>query len=95
MSIALQDRFVSDLPELAVRWQAESAPEPRLLVLNTVLAGELGLDPDWLRGAGLGLLLGSDVPEGAAPAAQAYAGHPLSDPVEVFATVRAWKDALD
>ncbi|QFS94322.1 hypothetical protein FIV07_26505 [Mycobacterium sp. THAF192] len=75
MSIALQDRFVSDLPELAVRWQAESAPEPRLLVLNTVLAGELGLDPDWLRGPGMGLLLGSDVPEGAAPAAQAYAGH--------------------
>uniref|UniRef100_UPI0035568C96 protein adenylyltransferase SelO n=1 Tax=Mycolicibacterium poriferae TaxID=39694 RepID=UPI0035568C96 len=75
VSIALQDRFVSDLPELAVRWQAESAPEPRLLVLNTVLAGELGLDPDWLRGPGLGLLLGSDVPEGAAPAAQAYAGH--------------------
>ena len=75
MSIALQDRFVSDLPELAVRWQAESAPEPRLLVLNTVLAGELGLDPDWLRGPGLGLLLGTDVPEGAAPAAQAYAGH--------------------
>ena len=75
MSIALQDRFVSDLPELAVRWQAESAPEPRLLVLNTLLAGELGLDPDWLRGPGMGLLLGSDVPEGAAPAAQAYAGH--------------------
>jgi len=75
VSIALQDRFVSDLPELAVRWQAESAPEPRLLVLNTVLAGELGLDPDWLRGPGLGLLLGTDVPEGAAPAAQAYAGH--------------------
>ena len=73
MSIALQDRFVSDLPELAVRWQAESAPEPRLLVLNTLLAGELGLDPDWLRGPGMGLLLGSDVPEGAAPAAQAYA----------------------
>ncbi len=75
MSIALQDRFVSDLPELAVRWQAESAPEPRLLVLNTVLAGELGLDPYWLRGPGLCLLLGTDVPEGAAPAAQAYAGH--------------------
>lgn len=75
MSIALQDRFVSDLPELAVRWQAESAPEPRLLVLNTALAGELGLDPDWLRGPGLGVLLGTEVPEGATPAAQAYAGH--------------------
>ena len=75
MSIALLDRFVTDLPELAVRWQAESAPEPRLLALNTALARHLGLDPDWLRGPGLGLLLGTEVPDGAAPAAQAYAGH--------------------
>lgn len=30
-----------------------------------------------------------------ARAAAAYAGRPLHDPVEVFATVRAWKDALD
>ena len=75
MTIALQDRFVRDLPELAVRWQAEPAPEPRLLALNTVLAEDLGLDADWLRGPGLGVLLGTAVPDGAAPAAQAYAGH--------------------
>ncbi|MDY6999355.1 MAG: YdiU family protein [Actinomycetota bacterium] len=75
MSIALADTFVRDLPELAVRWQAESAPEPRLLALNVPLARELGLDPEWLRGPGLGLLLGTAVPEGATPAAQAYAGH--------------------
>ena len=28
-------------------------------------------------------------------AAQLYAGHPLTEPWQVFATVRAWKDALD
>jgi len=28
-------------------------------------------------------------------AAEAFAGHPLSTPVEVFATVRHWKDTLD
>ncbi|KMO70274.1 MAG: YdiU family protein [Mycolicibacterium rufum] len=76
MSIALQDTFVRDLPELAVRWQAEQAPNPTLLVLNEPLAGELGLDPAWLRSPeGLGLLAGTEVPAGATPVAQAYAGH--------------------
>jgi serine/tyrosine/threonine adenylyltransferase len=74
--IALQDRFARDLPEMAVRWQAETPPEPRLLVLNEQLAGQLGLDPAWLRSPdGLRLLVGTLVPEGAAPVAQAYAGH--------------------
>ncbi|WNG87442.1 YdiU family protein [Mycobacterium sp. ITM-2016-00317] len=76
MSIALQGRFVGELPELAVRWKAEEAPQPQLLVLNEPLAAELGLDVDWLRGPdGLGLLVGTAVPQDAVPAAQAYAGH--------------------
>ena len=37
--------------------------------------------------------LRSDVPEVRA-AAEAHAGHPLADAVEVFATVRAWKDGF-
>ena len=70
------DRFARELPELAVRWQAEAAPEPRLLVLNKPLATELGLDPAWLGGPdGLRLLVGNLVPDGAVPVAQAYAGH--------------------
>src|SRR3712207_8594714 len=53
-----------------------SAPDPRLLVLNEPLATDLGLDPAWLRSAeGVGLLTGTVVPDGAAPVAQAYAGH--------------------
>jgi uncharacterized protein YdiU (UPF0061 family) len=36
---------------------------------------ELGLDPDWLRGGGLGLLVGATVPRTATPVAQAYSGH--------------------
>ncbi|MCH9667932.1 MAG: YdiU family protein [Actinomycetia bacterium] len=76
MSIALQGRFVRELPELAVRWQAEAAPEPTLVLLNEPLAAELGLDAAWLRSAeGLGLLVGTTVPGEATPAAQAYAGH--------------------
>ena len=72
----LESRFAEELPELAVPWQAVEPPEPRLLVLNEPLAEELGLDPDRLRSPdGLGLLVGTRVPAGATPVAQAYAGH--------------------
>lgn len=75
-TVALQDRFFRELPEMAVRWQAETFPELRLLVLNDRLAEELGLDAAWLRSnEGLGFLSGNLVPDGAAPVAQAYAGH--------------------
>ena len=61
---------------MAVPWKAEVAPDPRLLVLNEPLATELGLDAAWLRSSdGLQLLVGTRVPSGAAPVAQAYAGH--------------------
>ena len=75
-TVTLGSRFARELPELAVPWQAEEAPDPRLLVLNEPLAAELGLDPDWLRTPdGVGLLVGVTVPDGATPVAQAYAGH--------------------
>ena len=75
-ALSLDNRFARELPELALAWQAEEAPDPRLLVLNEPLAAELGLDPARLRGpGGVGLLLGTAVPEGATPVAQAYAGH--------------------
>src|SRR3954453_19443001 len=74
--VVLRNRFATELPELAVRWQAESTPTPRLLILNEPLAAELGLDAAWLRSSdGIGLLTGTEVPEGAEPVAQAYAGH--------------------
>lgn len=74
-TLVLDGRFASELPELALLWQAVDTPEPRLLALNEPLATELGLDPGWLRGDGLGLLTGTRLPEGATPVAQAYAGH--------------------
>src|SRR4051794_12613732 len=47
-----------------------------LLVLNEPLAAELGLDPASLRSPeGARLLVGNDLPRGASPVAQAYAGH--------------------
>ncbi len=76
MTVALQDRFFRELPEMAVRWQAEAAPDSRLLVLNDRLATDLGLDGAWLRGPdGRRFLVGNLVPPGATPVAQAYAGH--------------------
>jgi serine/tyrosine/threonine adenylyltransferase len=75
-TVSFDDRFARELPEMAVSWQADEAPDPRLLVLNDELATELGLDPASLRTPeGLRLLVGAAVPSGAKPVAQAYAGH--------------------
>ncbi|MGV0038962.1 protein adenylyltransferase SelO [Mycobacterium colombiense] len=75
-TVALHDRFFRELPEMAVRWRAETFPELQLLALNQPLAESLGLDAAWLRGPdGLRFLVGSSVPDGATPVAQAYAGH--------------------
>jgi serine/tyrosine/threonine adenylyltransferase len=75
-TVVLGDRFSRELPEMAVRWQAEVPPDPRLLVLNERLAADLGLDAAWLRSDdGVRFLAGALVPEGATPVAQAYAGH--------------------
>jgi uncharacterized protein YdiU (UPF0061 family) len=75
-TVSLDDRFSRELPELALPWEADAAPEPRLLALNSPLAAELGLDAGWLRSEhGLRFLVGNAVPDGATPVAQAYAGH--------------------
>lgn len=75
-TVALHDRFFRELPEMAVRWRAETFPELQLLALNQPLADSLRLDAAWLRGPdGLRFLVGSSVPDGATPVAQAYAGH--------------------
>ncbi len=76
INVVLHNRFARELPEMGVPWQAEAPADPRLLVLNESLAAELGLDTAWLRGTnGLRFLVGNLVPSGAAPVAQAYAGH--------------------
>jgi uncharacterized protein YdiU (UPF0061 family) len=75
-SPALDTRFAQAVPEMALPWQADEPPDPRLLVLDEDLATELGLDPGWLRSDdGVRFLVGTVVPDGATPVAQAYAGH--------------------
>ncbi len=76
LSVTLEDHFARELPELAAPWQAAEAPDPQLLLLNEPLAAELGLVPDTLRTYdGVRFLIGTRVPDGANPVAQAYAGH--------------------
>ena len=74
--ITLENRFASELSELAVPWRAATVEKPQLLVLDEQLASELGLDPTWVRSpAGLVLLTGNELPSHATSVAQAYAGH--------------------
>ena len=77
VSLHLDDRFARELGEMAVPWQAEAAPDPRLLVLNEPLAAELGLDPAWLREPRRACACWSAPasPTAPTPVAQAYAGH--------------------
>jgi serine/tyrosine/threonine adenylyltransferase len=75
-TLHLESRFATEVAGLALPWQPEEIPDRTLLVLNDPLAAELGLDPAWLRTPeGLALLTGHDLPPGATPVAQAYAGH--------------------
>ena len=49
-STAFDDRFARELPEMAVSWQADEAPDPQLLVLNEELKRELAplsLEAKW------------------------------------------------
>jgi uncharacterized protein YdiU (UPF0061 family) len=71
------DNSYARLPEaLFKRLPPTPVSAPRLLKLNVALARELGLDPAWLASpAGVAMLAGNAVPDGAEPIAQAYSGH--------------------
>ncbi len=73
---AFDNTFVRDLEGLFVPWQGDVAPDPRVVVLDEDVAAELGVDPDALREPdAVTALAGGVAPEGAEPAAMAYAGH--------------------
>ncbi len=79
------------LPE---RFFARIAPtpvaSPRLIALNRALAIDLGLDAAWLASpAGLDMLSGRQLPEGADPIATAYAGHQFGNFVAQLGDGRA------
>jgi uncharacterized protein YdiU (UPF0061 family) len=68
--------YARDLPGLYTAGKPALAPAPQLLFLNRPLALELGLDPTALSAEEAATLFsGNQLPEGAEPLAQAYAGH--------------------
>jgi len=76
----LRIAFDNSYARLPARFHARLDPTPvaapRLIRLNRPLAVLLGLDPEALAAPeGVAMLAGNHVPPGAAPLAQAYAGH--------------------
>ncbi|MBW4837806.1 MAG: YdiU family protein, partial [Paenibacillaceae bacterium] len=71
------DNTYARLPEFFfTKQEAKPVGSPKLIVLNDPLAAELGLDPEALRSeANEAVFAGNEVPPGAEPLAQAYAGH--------------------
>jgi len=68
--------YAREVPGLAVPWQPAKVPAPSMLYFTRALAEELGLDADALDGdRGAAIFSGNEVPEGATPIAQVYAGH--------------------
>lgn len=71
------DNSYAHLPELFYsRIKPTPVPTPKLIILNYPLAKMLGLEAGALAGKdGIAVFAGNKIPEGAAPLAQAYAGH--------------------
>lgn len=77
MSAPIFDNSYARLPD---RFYTKLAPKPvaapALIALNTDLAGDMGLVAAWLQSdAGVAMLAGNKMPDGAEPLAQVYAGH--------------------
>ncbi|QDU67922.1 protein adenylyltransferase SelO [Engelhardtia mirabilis] len=73
---AFDNSFARDMPGFFSPARPARAREPRLLFFNGALAQELGLDIDELASErGARILTGQELPAGAEPIAQAYAGH--------------------
>jgi serine/tyrosine/threonine adenylyltransferase len=70
------DNSYARLPEpLFAASQPVPVRSPAVVVVNESLAAELGLDSTILRAKGAGVFAGNEIPPGAEPIAQAYAGH--------------------
>ncbi len=76
VAFPFDNTYARDLQGFYVPWKPKAAPAPKLLFLNHALADELGLDAAALDGPrGAALFAGNELPDGAEPIAQAYAGH--------------------
>ena len=70
------DNSYTQLPELLFdRTPLVPVQRPAILAFNEPLAADLGMDAGILRAAGAAVFVGNELPPGADPIAQAYAGH--------------------
>jgi uncharacterized protein YdiU (UPF0061 family) len=71
--------FDNSFVQLPEAFFSRTNPEPVKhavkVLFNEGLANDLGLDVDILRSSGVQVFAGNEIPAGAAPLAQAYAGH--------------------
>src|SRR6266545_3185056 len=73
---AFDNTYARELEGFYVTSKAAQVARPRLVQLNRELAEELGLDAGPLDSEkGASIFAGNEIPEGAVPLAQAYAGH--------------------
>ena len=73
---AFDNSYARELEGFYVPWKAAQVTRPQLVKLNRELAEELGLDAGALDSEeGASIFAGNETPGGAAPLAQAYAGH--------------------
>ncbi len=73
---AFDNSYARELEGFYVPWHAAQVAQPKLVKLNYSLAEELGLDAIALDCEyGARIFAGNEVPAGALPLAQAYAGH--------------------
>ncbi|MBC7142495.1 MAG: YdiU family protein, partial [Rhodobacteraceae bacterium] len=76
MTIAFDNSYARLPDRFFVRQHPAAVAEPGLIAVNAPLARRLGLDPDQLARPGwVAIFAGNALPDGAAPLAQAYAGH--------------------
>ncbi|HEY7319828.1 MAG TPA: YdiU family protein [Candidatus Binatia bacterium] len=76
MGFVFDNTYAQELEGFYVPWKAAAVAQPCLVKLNRGLAQELGLDADALDSEeGARIFAGNEIPDGAAPLAQAYAGH--------------------
>ena len=75
-TINFDNSFARAMDGFFVPWKAAEFTDPRLLLLNRDLAGELGLEAvSFESDVGTAIFSGQTIPHGAQPIAQVYAGH--------------------
>ena len=76
MRFNFDNTYARELEGLYVPWKATQVAQPKLVKFNRELAEELGINAAALdSNEGARIFAGNEVPEGATPLAQAYAGH--------------------